>query len=69
MNDTTSQCNSILKYLKSGSKISGIDALELFGCFRLPARIHDLKKRGFHILGAMEQRGNKKYKVYYMECN
>lgn len=41
-----SQCNAILAYLQNGNAITGIEALRLFGCFRLPSRIHDLKQRG-----------------------
>ena len=41
-----SQCNAILAYLQNGNAITGIEALHLFGCFRLPSRIHDLKQRG-----------------------
>lgn len=45
-----SQCDQILGYLKEGHSITPIDALNLFGCFRLAARIADLKKRGNEII-------------------
>lgn len=45
-----SQCDQILSYLKDGHSITPIDALNLFGCFRLAARISDLKKRGNEII-------------------
>lgn len=44
----------ILAYLQSGKSITPIDALQLFGCFRLGARIYDLRKSGVEIL--MERR-------------
>lgn len=67
MNNIESQNNMILKHLKSGNSISGIDALNNFGCFRLPARIHDLRRQGYNIRGTMVYDGLKKYKVYSME--
>lgn len=44
-----SQCKAILAHLREGKTITGIEALNLFGCFRLPSRIHDLTKRGVAI--------------------
>lgn len=39
-----SQNARIAAYLRSGKSITPIDALNLFGCFRLGARIADIKK-------------------------
>ncbi|NBO61296.1 MAG: hypothetical protein EBU82_10045 [Flavobacteriia bacterium] len=39
----------ILEHLISGKSITPIEALELYGCFRLAARIHDIKKSGADI--------------------
>ena len=45
---TDSQCSAILEHLKKGLSITPIEALSLCGCFRLAARIHDLRhKQGF----------------------
>ena len=44
-----SQCKAILAYLRDGKTITAIEALRLFGCFRLASRIHDLTKRGVEI--------------------
>ena len=44
-----SQCAMIKDWLESGKAIDGMIALNLFGCFRLPSRIHDLKERGMKI--------------------
>jgi hypothetical protein len=38
------QNSAILRHLLDGHKITSIQALSLYGCFRLSARIHDLKK-------------------------
>ena len=44
-----SQASKILDHMLRGKPITGIEALELFGCFRLPARIADIKKSGFPV--------------------
>lgn len=42
-----SQNKAILQHLQKGHSITPLEALHLFGCFRLSARIHDL----IHIFG------------------
>lgn len=39
----------VLAHLKSGKPITPVEALHHYGCFRLGARIYDLKQRGHHI--------------------
>lgn len=39
----------IHNYLMSGKSLTGMDALTLFGCFRLAARIADLERDGVRI--------------------
>ncbi len=46
---SASQCAQIKDWLEQGNVIDGMIALNLFGCFRLPSRIHDLKERGMKI--------------------
>jgi len=48
-NNTETQRQLILKYLKSGNAITPFEALNLFGCQRLASRIHELKKIGCEI--------------------
>ena len=43
------QANQILGYLRDGNRVTAITALNLFGCFRLAARIHELRKAGWAI--------------------
>lgn len=50
MKTNQSQASAILQHLKEGKGITPIDALNLFGCFRLGARIADLKKMGYEIV-------------------
>ena len=43
------QAGRVLAYLRAGHRITALDALELFGCFRLAARIHELRGEGWAI--------------------
>lgn len=43
------QTAAILEALKQGSRLTPMDALRRFGCFRLAARIWDLRKAGYAI--------------------
>lgn len=40
-----SQCDMILRYMQEEGSITPVDALREFGCFRLGARIWDLRNR------------------------
>ena len=44
-----SQTNQILEALEAGYRITPLDALNRFGCFRLGARIYDLRRAGHAI--------------------
>ena len=43
------QTNQILDHLKAHRTITPLDALRLYGCMRLGARIWDLKRMGHRI--------------------
>ena len=45
-----SQNDSVLMWLQRGKTLTAMDALEKFGCFRLAARIHDLRNSGHNII-------------------
>lgn len=47
------QNKAILEYLKNNDGISQREAVELFNCYRLSARIADLKKMGYCIETSM----------------
>lgn len=49
------QTEEIRRHLEAGHAITPILALDLFGCFRLGARIWDLKKAGLRISKTMVQ--------------
>ena len=49
-NNTNSQCNRLLRYLKSHkSGITTYQAFSILGIHRISARVADLKKRGYKI--------------------
>lgn len=59
-----SQEEDILAWLKIGHKITPLDALERFGCFRLGARIWQLKKYGHDIKTTMVEKNGKRFAEY-----
>lgn len=46
---TDTQNAQILAHLKTGKSITPLDALKLYGCFRLGARIFELRQDGHNI--------------------
>lgn len=44
-----SQATDILNHLQTVGPLTAIDALNQFGCFRLAARINDLRQSGHNI--------------------
>ncbi len=59
-----SQNDMIHEYLLAGNSITPVDALREFGCFRLAARIDDLRGRGDDIETITEKKNGKKYARY-----
>jgi len=59
------QAESILSYMKKSS-ITSIDALKLFGCFRLAARIKDLRNKGHLIHTEIIKENGKQYARYWL---
>lgn len=60
-----SQSDEILRYLREGHTLTPMDALRLFGCFRLGARVYDLKRRGYDIKSKMVDTDNGKRVAQY----
>ncbi len=46
---TATQKQQILAHLQGGRTITPLEALRLYGCFRLGARIWDLRRAGYEI--------------------
>ena len=63
-----SQKAQILTALKRGRKLTAIDALSEFGCFRLAARINDLLDDGHNVISTMVKSANgKRFAEYRMK--
>ena len=60
-----SQNKQIADYLNKGKKLTTIDALNKFGCFRLAARIADLRNKGMNIVTNTIKLENKKQIAQY----
>jgi len=67
MSDPSTQCSQILRDLRRGKAITPLDALKNYGCFRLGARIYDLKQQGIKIKSSLETRRGKRFAVYWIE--
>jgi len=59
-----SQADDILRHLKSGVSITPLAALNLYGCFRLAARIDELRHAGHPIETEIVHWGKKRYASY-----
>ena len=53
-----SQKKHILRYLECGYSISGISALDKFGCYRLSSVIFNLRSQGVNIKTRMVKNKN-----------
>lgn len=62
-----SQCDQIASHLKKGKTLTAIEALQQFNCFRLAARISDLRDRGWEIVSEKVEKGGKKFARYRMQ--
>lgn len=55
---TRSQCDKILAHMQSGKGISQYEAAQKYGCYRLSARIWDLREQGYEISKTMVTKKN-----------
>jgi hypothetical protein len=60
-----SQCSEILEHLKTRGAITPLEALKKYGCYRLGARIWDLKQSGHAIRTDMVEVGEGKRVARY----
>ena len=61
-----SQRDRILAHLKSGKPLTGLEALSRFNCYRLSARIGELRESGYRIERTWVQKGDKRYAKYQL---
>ena len=57
------QNNQILEWLQQGKPINPMQALNRFGCFRLSARIKNLRDKGINIETTISK-GEKNFAIY-----
>jgi hypothetical protein len=58
------QNEQIKAYLTKGKSITPLDALNKFGCFRLSARIKNLRDEGLNIVTKYVTKDNKTFASY-----
>jgi len=63
-----SQEAQIFELLRRGATISPFEAVAMFDCLRLGARIYDLRRKGWAIKSFINP-GKKRYAVYFMTRN
>ena len=61
------QKNMILTHMRTYGGITPLEALNRYGCFRLGARISDLKNDGIGIRTEMVKENGKRYARYSLE--
>jgi hypothetical protein len=62
-----SQNNRILAYLRQGHSLTPLAALRMFGCFRLAARIYDLRYIGVNVKQRLIRIRGKRVSVYWIQ--
>ena len=63
---TQSQNKILKKHLKSGKSIAPLQALSMFGIYRLSARINDLRNDGLNVKTTMVYEHPIKYAKYHL---
>lgn len=53
------QCKLILEHMQKHHGITQKEAINLYGCYRLSARIYDLRDRGYAILTNVREEVNR----------
>lgn len=63
------QTKMIKAHLDQGNSITAIEALDMFRCFRLASRMHELKESGYPFMKEMVTVGNGKRVAEYTKVN
>ena len=64
--NSDSQNAAILSHLSRRKSLTALSALERFGCFRLAARIYDLREAGYTINSRTIEASGKRIAEYYL---
>lgn len=67
MSNKLSQNEKILRWLQKGNSITQKTAVNMFACYRLSARIANLKAQGYKITTEMETKNGSTYARYRLE--
>ena len=59
-----SQTEKIIMHMKRWGSIEPLTALDRYGCFRLAARINEMRSAGFNIVTERVERNGKVYARY-----
>ena len=60
--------NALIKgWLMNGRSLTTLEALNMFGCFRLSARIANLREEGLNIVTDMVSVNDKRIAKYYLQ--
>ena len=65
--DFQSQSACLRRHLLRGHSITPMQALRFFGCFRLSARIAELRNEGMDIETTMVRKGKKRFAKYSLK--
>lgn len=72
LNKQPTQCARVLKYMEDFGEITSAEAISDLGCYRLGARIWELKAQGYRIKRRMVKGRNRygepiSYAAYFLE--
>jgi len=63
------QTKMIKAHLDEGNSITAFEALQLYGCFRLASRMHELKESGYPFMKEMVKVDSGKSVACYTKVN
>ena len=63
------QTQNILEYMQQGNSITPLEALNLFGCMRLGARIFEIKRSGYVVITKVKAVNGHKHVAEYSLAN
>lgn len=63
------QTKMIKAHLDQGNSITAIEALDMFRCFRLASRMHELKESGYPFMKEMVKLDNGRAIAQYTKVN
>jgi hypothetical protein len=60
------QTQQILRHFEKGNKLTPMEALNLFGCFRLAARVRELRDVGHEVKSQLIRINGKRIAEYWL---